>query len=110
MAKTYRCAGGFTGLARALDPEGRERLKARLSTAIEAGLKKERTDCPAEVEGLIALARSRKIRARSSPSKSGSLPRMPKPSSGLAWPRVALFSLCGLSLEHQATNSNRRPR
>ena len=45
VAKTYRYAAGFTGLARALDPEGRERLKARLSTAIEAGLKREWTDC-----------------------------------------------------------------
>lgn len=60
VAKKHRYAGGFMGLARALAAEGRERLKARLSEAVEAGLKTDRPGCPDEVEGLIALARVRK--------------------------------------------------
>ncbi|MBI3015169.1 MAG: hypothetical protein HYY65_08960 [Candidatus Tectomicrobia bacterium] len=57
VAKKYRYVEGFTGLAGALDVQGRERLKERLSRAVEEGLKADRPYCPDEVEGLIALAR-----------------------------------------------------
>ncbi len=56
VATRFWYAGGFAGLAEALDAESRERLKARLSRAVEAGTKTDRLDCPREVEGLIALA------------------------------------------------------
>ena len=60
VAKKFWYSDGFMGLARALDAEGRDRLRARLSKTVEAELKTDRLDCPAEVEGLIALARVRK--------------------------------------------------
>ncbi len=59
VAKKYSYRDGFMGLARALDVDGRDRLKARLSKTIETELKTDRRDCPAEVEGLIALAKVR---------------------------------------------------
>lgn len=60
VAKEFRYAGGYMGLARALNAEGKERLKARLSKSIEAEVRTDRLGSPAGVEGLIALARVRK--------------------------------------------------
>ncbi len=56
LAKKFGYRGGFTGLARALDADGRERLKMRLTAAAEGALRTDRPDCPTEVDGLIALA------------------------------------------------------
>jgi hypothetical protein len=63
VAKRFRYAGGFAGLARALDRDGRKRLETRLSRAVGAALRSDRRDCPAEVEGLIALAGARRDQA-----------------------------------------------
>jgi hypothetical protein len=49
-------SAGFLGLARALNAEGRERLRARLSAGISAEPARNRGEL-ADTEGLIALAR-----------------------------------------------------
>ncbi|GFP42960.1 hypothetical protein HKBW3C_02092 [Candidatus Hakubella thermalkaliphila] len=60
VAKDYRYCGGFTGLAEALDPEGRKRLKEILTGIVEEELRLEKRSCPHEVEGLIAIATAEK--------------------------------------------------
>lgn len=62
-ARRFRYAGGFAGLARGLDAQGRKRLQTRLAGAVEAALKTDRRECPAEVDGLVELARLRKDQA-----------------------------------------------
>lgn len=57
VARKHRYAGGFIGLARALDAEGKERLRARLAKAIEAAPEARGFGSPDAAEGLIALAR-----------------------------------------------------
>lgn len=56
VATRFSYAGGFAGLARALDAEGRVRLKQRLSGMVEARMKAHAQECPPEASGLIALA------------------------------------------------------
>lgn len=56
IARRFRYAGGFLGLARALNAKGRDRLRARLTAGISAEPARDRGE-PADIEGLLALAR-----------------------------------------------------
>ena len=57
VAEQHRYAGGFVGLARALDAEGRARLRARLTGSADAGSRHGESSSSDVAEGLIALAR-----------------------------------------------------
>jgi len=56
VAKQHRYAGGLVGLARALDAEGRARLRARLTGSADAGSRPGESSSSDAAEGLIALA------------------------------------------------------
>jgi hypothetical protein len=55
-ARQFRYAGGFLGLARALNAKGRDRLRAQLTAGISVEPARNRGEL-ADTEGLIALAR-----------------------------------------------------
>jgi hypothetical protein len=58
VAKQHRYAGGFVGLAKALDSGGRARFRARLTGSADAGLRPGESSSSDVAEGLIALARA----------------------------------------------------